>query len=327
MPKRMLVRRQARAWSPYSRLGARAAGYAVRTAAKYAYRRWSGSGSRSGVTSGSGITAQYDRKTQYVRRRMPYKRRRRWVKFSRRVSAVMQKDIATRTVVFNGAVDTSGDIVSNATDQGVAEVMLYGFRGDADAFYVQGAQDLSRVLTALQLSGNSKIRFKSGVLDLTARSINQNIELDVYEVMCRRTQNFGTLKAALAQGFSDTPVPPGASTGLSLLRRGVTIFDCPKGIKISGARVMKKTKYFLPVGNTMTYQIRDPKNRYFNTDSLIGANGDVGFNRPGMTRVVFFVWKAVPGSTATPPAQLTIGATRKYAYTILEGNLEEDKYN
>lgn len=300
-------------------------GQYVGAATRLAYRAYrSYTGTRKSVTSGSGVTAQYDKKTQYVKRRMPYRRRKRWVRFSRKVAAVMQKDIATRTVVYNGLVTTTGDIANNATDQGVAEVMLYGFKGDTDAFYIQGARDIQTLLTTLQLSEITKIRMKSAVLDLTARAINQPVELDVYEVICNKSTTYTTLKSAVVQGFLDTPTPVGGTTGLTLVRRGVTLFDCPKAIKATGMKIVKKTKYFLPAGNTMTYQIRDPKNRYMNIGAVSTA-AEPGFNLRGYTRVVFFVWKALPGVTGDP-AQLLIGATRKYAYTVLENNQEEDKY-
>lgn len=320
-----MVSRGSKGRSP---LGRRFAPY-VRVAARGAYKAYRSytQSKKKYASSTPGITTQRDVIRQYRRRRMPYRRKKGWIAFSRKVRAVMQKDMGTKTAVFNGSVGpTSGFLGDNATQQGYAEVALYGFKGVADGLGTQGFQDMQKLYSGSTTPEN--IRFKSAVLDITARSLNRNVELDVYDITCRKTINHNALSAVLIDGFSAMPNLPGAATGITLTQRGVTIFDCPDGIKLGGIKVHKKMKYFLPTGSTMTYQIRDPRNRYFNGDDITQTEA-VGFNKPGMTRILFFIWKALPGEPNAGSgdwAQMQIGTTRKYSWTVLEENASADRF-
>ena len=80
----------------------------------------------------------------------------------------------------------------------------------------------------------------------------------------------------------------------------------------------------VPNGEVFTYQVRDPKRRSFLQKDM---NQMEGYNRPGATRIVYFVAKLVPGLTVgstngTFQEQLYIGCTRKYLYKI-EGNNDD----
>jgi len=151
------------------------------------------------------------------------------------------------------------------------------------------------------------------------------IEMDMYEIQAWKDGvNHNSVSACLIDGFANMPNQPGAATGLTLNARGVTIFDCPDGIRFGGLRVYKKTKYFLPGQATMTYQYRDPKNRSFSGDE-VNQSENVGFNRKGMTRVLFFIWKALPNFGNTPTPEVRIGTTRKYAWTVLETSESTDR--
>ena len=108
---------------------------------------------------------------------------------------------------------------------------------------------------------------------------------------------------------------------------GTTPFDFTSALSNFKIKVLKKTKYFLPFGHQMTYQIRDPKNRSFMKDSVLDMQGS---NYPGVTKHLLLVAKGLPGSALTNtsgdnPYQviLSIGLTRKYAYKLNED--DEDR--
>lgn len=273
------------------------------------------------VRSGVGVTTQKDVRTTYRRKRMPRRKRKRWVKFVKKVHAATDSAIATRSVIFNNTLQIGGTDANQTT--GV--ISLYGWRGSVATDAV-GTAD---VRTITQRDGDvdeqsEKWRFTSGVLDCTASNIGgAPLEVDVYEVIKTgkgRTTN-GNLNLEYTSALTQTSVPPaGAGGSLSsptILTRGWTPFNCSLA-SAKGLKVIKKTKYFLPEGETFTYQIRDPKNHWVGGEDINDASGNE-FARNGMTRMLFIIAKSVVGTTAET-FELLVGCTRSYHYKIYNGN-------
>lgn len=286
---------------------------------------------RKKVTTGRGITTQRDRATQYVKKRMPRQKKRQWISFSRKVQAVLQKNLGTRTVVFN---DTGGINLPN-TSQGIYTCCLYGFEGSTDASTNSGFKDMQTLLIndpTITKTGtppinpvNGKIMFKSAVLDMTicnAKLEGENgpVELDIYEIHHKKFIDNLSLLSTFIDAETDTGTIAGAGTGLQLTQRGVTPFDLPMAMSQDGLTIYKKTKYFIPVNGTVTYQIRDPRNI-----SLSGEyfEGNSGFAWPGKTRTLLLVAKNVVGFNQT--TGLNIGVTRKYSYVAESTNSTLDQ--
>nr|WAE43018.1 MAG: capsid protein [Cressdnaviricota sp.] len=304
---------------------------------------------RSG-RSGRGTTTQHDRQSVYSKRSMPRGKKRQWRKFVSKVNAAAEKDLGTRTVVFNKS-QAYGNTAS--TNQGYAYLALYSANGTGDSFMA----DLYNI-SNLENTGNptaaagttvdktTKFLFKSGILDITVRntsSINlagvqtaapeAKLEVDVYEITSpvEWDDTLGVksdVSAALFVGDTQTLNIGGAGTAIKPDLRGVTPWDMPAALSHYRLRIQKKTKYFLQNGETFTYQMRDPKRRKTDRSKMVNA---LGGNRPGWTKHLYFVFKLVPGlsigtAVNTYTEQLTIGMTRKYFYKIMGVTEDRDQY-
>lgn len=301
-------------------------------------QRWSRSNTRTRTKkkqkSGSGTTTQYDRILQYRRRRMPRRKKRSWVKFQRKVRAALQKDLGNRTILFNHLLNTTGSVTDATTQQGTAEVHLYGHKGSPDGPTQGGSRDILRIMNndSVALDGSGKVRFRSAVLDITVRNAGSEhatpwpVELDVYEIGWYKRTAYLDCTAALVDGFAATG-NINTGTGLTVSNRGVTPWECPEGISLGGFRIYKKTKYFLNTGQTMTYQVRDPRNHFYSRGDAIQTEVPSGVAWPGVTKTLLFIWKAVPGGLATDIPRLYIGSTRKYSYSVMQENRDADNLN
>lgn len=296
---------------------------------------------RKKVRSGVGVTTQHDSRFIYRKRRMPRRQRRRWKSFVRKVNAVNERDMGTRTVVFSAYTDMTS---TSAPDQSVFSFSLYGQRSSL------GIHNDLRAISLLENSGDptaaagntvnqtSHVFFQSAVMDVTFRNTSTfrssgvlvpapeaQLELDVYEISCRQDfttagSNYDSLGAAfLNEGNQELKI--GNAAGYSTITpqlRGVTPFDQPTALSRLGVKIWKKTKYFIPNGNTITYQMRDPKRHTCLRREL---NDELGANKPGWTRWLYVVYKLVPellkGSVDnTYQETLAVGITRKYMYKI-----------
>lgn len=303
-------------------------------------------------TSGVGVTDHFDRKTVYRKHRMPRWRRRRWRSFTRKVKTISEKEYGTRTVVYNVSATFSNTTSGNQTN---GSVYLYGQNSTtsyaADLAQI-GALETQQAINAPTVDYNvdktTKILFQSAVLDITVRNTSffttlgtltgtdarLRMEVDAYECTVKRSAmdditpilTFGSL---LNFGTSDTFDIPGAPASLTITLRGTTPFDVPDALSRFGIKIWKKTKYILNNGEAFTYQIRDPKRRVCTHESLLKT---AGFNRPGWTRVVFFLGKLLPGIVPVgtldgqATEQLTLGITRKYMYKVEGINANGDAY-
>jgi len=303
--------------------------------------------SRKRVSSGQGVTEQHDTRRVYRRRRMPRRKRRRWVRFSNKVAAVSEKRLGTRIVVFNKQTQHTNAV---ANEQGNISYSLYSARGTGSTFHDDLRHIVNNENTGDQTAaaGNtiyqsSKFIFKSGVLDLTVRNtsylgndtsvLSGTLEVDAYEIITRQTasnsgNNFSSLEAIFADASGDVGTIGGAGTTLTIIRRGSTPFEIPYASSRYGVRVLKKTKYFLPPNGLFTYQIRDPKRHVWTKEKL---NEYQGASIPYVTKWVFFIFKASPGTTLGTAAgqlteALTVGATRKYTYKVTGVNEMRDEY-
>lgn len=300
---------------------------------------------RRAVRSGVGITAQYDRKSIYRKKRMPRKMRRRWRRFVQKVNATKDRDLGTRTVVFNSQVDVSNETAGNDI---VFSCSLYGLRatssvinGDLEAIGQLENVGNPTAAAGVTVSKMSHISFHSGVLDITYRNTSTfktdqgeilaaeaQQEVDIYEIYCREDfvtlgTNYENLGSGIDNETNQELTIGGTGTNLRIYRRGVTPFDCPTALSRLGIKILKKTKYFVPGGSTITYQARDPKRR---TGLLRELTDEEGTNKPKWTRWFLFNIKLVPGLTVgnvngTYQIRGSYGITRKYFYK-LEGVME-----
>jgi len=305
---------------------------------------------RRQTRSGQGVTTQHDERRIYTKHTMPRRMKVRWKRFSNKVHAVAEKDYGSRTVVLNKSVTFSNTTNGN---HGLAYMGLYTAQGTGDSFMadldtISGLENPGNPTAAAGITvlDTTKFIFKSAVLDLTFRNTSTfntlgvlgaaseaKLEVDVYEIISGRewTDTDSTqsdITSVFTRGAGLTPNLGGIGTGVTLSQRGVTPWDIPAALAYFRCKILRKTKYFLPNGDTFTYQVRDPKRRFLYQERMDKIGGG---NMPRWSRHLLVLFKLVPGLTvgtgvATYQENLTAGITRKYLYKIEGANEDRDSY-
>jgi len=286
--------------------------------------RW-GAGSLRGtrgrrVTSGRGITNQYDRSRVYRKRRMPRRKKKAWKRFVRKSQAAIDKTLGSYSIVFNDQVTVTATV--DTLDQALGQFALYPMKDGTNAWLNDMAGIAAQMNTTFSTHDSTKWGFKSGILDLTIQNVSTDaaesgegygLEVDLYEITSSSNwESYGntpkTLTAIFADGFTNTQ---NLGTGLSLTQRGVTPWDATQALSVYRIKIWKKTKYFLAYGNTITYQVRDPKSHFIDQQRMEDGNST---NKPGMTRWLLIIAKPTPGVSLGTGGQTTlqVGVTRKY---------------
>lgn len=267
--------------------------------------------------SGRGIetTAQRDYKVQYVRKRAPKKVRRIAKKAYKRFIRQSLKLVGSNTIVKNDAVE---NVVGTGSSQSYVAVTVAGTNG-TNAAGMCGNNDLNAIASAdTRFSTSGKMLLKTAYMDITARNTGQtNLEVDCYELaysdLTKETGPFALISSA------QTTTPAiGALTSIALTNRGVQLFDFPALFKF-GVKIIKKTKVFLPIGQTFTYNLSQNKPTWISMANDLTDNQ--GYVKKGLTKTVVFVFK--PTITESG-GQLYVGATRKYFYKIFEDDSDRD---
>ena len=308
------------------------------------------------IRAGQGVTDHFDRRTIYRKKLMPRYKKRRWIRFVKKVQAVSEKTLGTKTIVFNNSATqeidyfTGGGVNDNLQIVGYA--CLYGVDSasgsSGDGFL--GSKDLQSIYTNSTSSNQASLLcFRSAVLDLTfvnrnygtdgttAENWNEALEIDVYEVTVRKNLSYETNPLGLVAAFSYAATQTGAYgsyTKISdLNQRGVTPFDLPQAMAQFGVKIWKKTKFRVQVNQSFTYQLRDPRSHNIDKDSMDDV---LGVNMPGITRYVLWTAKPVAGFTLNPQfntsgwtnifGRLCVGATRKYSLVVNESGAKQDGY-
>lgn len=303
---------------------------------------------RKNVTTNRGITVQHDTRQVYRRKRMPRRKRRIWKRFVKKVQWVDEKNLGTRTVLFNVAKQVNN---SSGASHGYTSLCLYGWQSTSttqpwfnDIKYMANLENKAAQSTAndMTVPVNARMFFHSAVLDVTIRNVsffsvggaidpNCTLEVDVYQCSASKEfdidgTNLGDFTGALdypTAGIYDNNTAA-LGTAINLGARGSTPFEMTKALSMFGIKIWKKTKYYLASNQTMTFQVRDPKRHVFYRDKVDGLNN--GCNMPGITRFFYIVFKAVPGITidaSNTTESIWMGVTRKYMYKV-EG-LNEDR--
>lgn len=305
---------------------------------------------RKNVKSGQGITTQHDQRRVYTKRNMPSAKKARWKSFVNKVNAVADKELGARQVVFNLGVQTMNTV---PTEHCAQAFYLYGQKSGFSP-----ANDLQQIgvieneadptaAAGVTVSDSTKYMFQSAVLDLTVvnHSTYQSVEsgrtltgaakmeVDVYECIMRipseeTSTTKGSFLDVLDDNYSKTNLIGGTGTKIDYKKRGVTPFELSYSLSRWGVKILKKTKYMLPNGESFTYQVRDPKRRTATNRDLDYKDG---FNRPGWTRIVYVVGKLVAGLPVGDLAGmyqevLDFGVTRKYLYKVEGINDDRTRY-
>lgn len=306
----------------------------------------------AGVRSGMGVTVQHDARQIYQRTRMPRRRRKQWKGFVRKVNAVSERSLGSRSVVFNTA-QTFQNLTTGS--QGLGYCALYSGRSSGDSFMndlvnLSSYENIGNPTAAagITIGDTTKWLFQSAILDVTFRNTSgvlsssgtvitldsiAKLEVDVYEIISSRewTDNGGDkfdVTSTLTYGASITPTIGNSGTALTLALRGVTPWEIPAALSYYRLKILKKTKYFVNNGDTFTYQVRDPKRHVLLQERMEQlATGNV----PRLSRHILVIFKMVPGITVGGSdgnyvERISLGITRKYFYKIEGANEDRDKW-
>lgn len=317
---------------------------------RYAYRRSAGpyrAKRRAQNQSGMGITEQYDRKTIYKKKYMPRGKKKAWKRFKSKVNHIAEKNLGTRTAVYNLQFFSQNQ---NPTRHGVTSLCLYSHRSNSSRFddmhfLAQQENTLSPSAALGETTDlTTKFMFQSGILDVTVRNTSYfvgsessptiPIEMDVYELnigvnVDNTLNDLNTPENMFEKAAGDTKdIGGNLANALNLSQRGVTPWDIPTALSRYKIKILKKTKYFLSPGQTMTYQYRDPGRHVMVKQRMLET---YGFSRPGTTKTLLMVYKSVPGflvgsTSGDATEQIDVGVTRKYSYKLEGMNDTRDFY-
>lgn len=325
-----------------NRLGRGIRGRLARGRTRVLYKR--GSKTTSGILGGTNA----DQRLVYKKGRMPRTRRRRWRRFVQKVNFVGERDLGARTVLFSDKIIQSQ---SNDTEQGCLTLALYSFFNSSnnhlnDLYKIGSQENVGNPTAAAgdRVAQNSKVMFQSAVMDVTIRNtstVNNGtadvqtseaaLEMDVYEMYMRENASDISLQypsmSDLLNAYDD-PEIGGTGSGFNIQSRGCSPFELGAQLGRFRIKILKKTKYFIPNGQTITFQVRDPKRHVCRYGDL--SKND-RWNRDGWTKIIYLVYKLVPGLTRgtlvnTYKDGVTIGLTRKYMYKIEGVNEPRESY-
>lgn len=275
------------------------------------------------------VTNQYDVKTWYKKGRMNRRKRRSWKKFSNKVKAVLNKNIApTIKLLRHTGQFTTGD---NAQNWSAA--LLYTsdgtFAPDRD---IQICKDS---IVGLGNDFATKYRFESACLDLIMKNDTdtfvfpepigvdpQKIIVDLYQVECRKdvpnsvaTGIYSLLFNTFTYANDDADA---TDVGKILLTQiGAAIFHNPLFCRYF--KVVSKKAIQIGPGQSVELQIRDPKNK-----NLFGLSSEGISAKRGFTKGFIWSIRGVPyydnatTNVITPRVHMTIGYTRSYVMRPLQ---------
>lgn len=269
---------------------------------------------------------QNDSRTIYRKKRMPRRRRRRWVRALRRNVALQMPQQPTRTWVFNQNFSQQFTGTGMSTDQQWWYSGLHTWNGSA------GHRDMRRI--AIQWpegdlsTTNRKFLVSSAVADITGNYVSTNpalsLEVDLYVIDAGRkiTTAFGEFGTEFIDIESDL------SGNMILSSRGATPFQFPPfGGLGHRLKVLYKRRWQLSPGQAITYQYRDPRNRYISTDELesnsVPDNHYSSSYRTSGTKVFLFIGKIIGDKQAEDIVAFNTGITRTYTTKALPATMQE----
>lgn len=292
-------------------------------------------------TESAFLTYDNDFKTDYRYRPMPRRKRRAWKRFSKKVTAVINKNEGLKKHLYTRVFETS----SNANSTFYDSAMVYTPDARVDTLDADIGTIFREMLpagtfdNAYNLSTNSDIasflRFESCVMEVTWRNTGtQPLIIDLYYVRCRKdfgltssnTQNnaqgiynLGFVKQGIVEDINDGNVP--FTDGQAAIQYGTTPFQSP--LFCQHYKVITKQKIVIAPGNSVSRTLKDPRNRRINAMDIRAS-----ICKRNLTHGYFWQHYGVPGliddePTVAVSSDLVTVVTKKYAYYIPVSNKDQ----
>lgn len=303
-------------------------------------RSYTKTSNKSKRTRDNLTTAQFDFKTQYVKKKMPRGKKRSWIRTMKKNQAMQLKDLGTKTILFNDAIQRQVPASPTQVGQNYLCFCLYGFKGLDSNFIAQGYRDLFKIFKnepQISKDGNGdpvqgKLVFKSAILDVTIKNTYESdLEVDVYfGYHYKDTPNdIDYLAEGLLTGSTALVNP--VNTQIQLNDRGCTPFELTRQLGMMRWTITKKQKFNLPVGKSIFLQHRDAGNHVISYENIMdfpnAGNVQGKYGLKNLTYDVLVIFKPTPGHTPTTQDYgLDCGVTRKYSYTVIEENQDFGAY-
>lgn len=304
----------------------RAAGAAASLTAA-GFKKWSGSSGTktSARQSAPGpITGETDWRTTYRRKPFPRRRKKRWIKFSKRVKAVIGKGQASKFAVLTSYLSSSANV--NLQNYNANHTVL-GSNGSTNV-----CDDLSVLFTeALKYAQESNPAVTRASLKLLVTGwmcetqIKNNSDtstcyVDMYYWKCKRDVGQSVSCDDVGQlwttGFTDIRFMGGVGqTSLSTGDYGVTPFQCPLFTK--HVKVYKKTRVKLGPGGTCQIETRSGKN-YMRSWSIDQRKTMLA----NVTEGVFFIHYGIPAapSTLCTASEIICSTNKNITWKVVASN-------
>lgn len=254
------------------------------------------------------VSGHHDYATVYKRRRQPYRKRKRWVKFTRKVQRVIEKQVSPKFQVILSQSQMAS--IANKQDKNSVATVLgsYGSAGYANDIEQLFARD----------TGIERIHLTGYLMETMITNTGANeCYLDCYYWVARKSVpvgDAGNVDALIINGLSklDARFPVGGSS-LDINDYGCTPFQ--SGDFTRAINAYKKVRVKLGPGATTQLKIGGKLSNFINKDSA----SKYTFIR-GLSRGIFFVCYGTPNATNTvaSPTALNISVNRSLTYRVTD---------
>lgn len=277
------------------------------------------------------VSNQFDVKTWYKKKNMPRRRKAGWKKFSRKVKAVVNKEIAPTIKLLREA----GAFGTNTNRQNWGIALLY----TADGSSAPNNDIAVCKLSVVGSGGNdfaSNFRFESACLDLIMKNdtdtynhgVPQNVDpqkivVDLYHVVCRKdiplsvaANIYAFINSTFSYSNDDQDTTDQGKIELTDI--GAALFHNPLFCRFF--KILKKQAIQLGPGQSVELQMRDPKNR-----KMYGLASEGLIAKKGWTKGFVYSIRGVPQTFGvipqafnTPAVHVSTGYTRSYVMRPLQ---------
>lgn len=289
--------------------GSRVIAAAARATSTYNQFRSGGSYTqqRGGRSTEPGIVSnQFQTKQWYKKKRMPRRKRKQWVKFTKKVRAVFNKEMSCQTIL-RREVGTASAAINT---QNFFNAML--FPADGVVASMNDLVEIKKSLAGTAAVGDkSKFRIESGVLDLAiqAKATNTNtLYADVYSIVARKdlpSSMYTSPTNMFANLTSESTVDLEGDTRIAPTDIGSTPFSMP--LFCQYWKILSKKTITMTPGQVAEMQLRDSKNKYF-----MGKVVEDKTSIKGWTQGFFIIIRSQYNGTETPSCALDFGYTKHY---------------
>lgn len=268
-------------WAP---VAARATGWALRSASKWAKSRIGEALGSKKTAEMAPLTAEKDVRTTYRKRRMPRAKRRRYVRSLKRFRSNLMKSEASRIHMLNwvekpvAATDTSryfgafmGMMANNVYDTAITN-LWNNLESAATAKVRQANLRLDHMALNVVIRNSSTGGTTGGIMDLDVYKVLfiRDVPLDRWTTADQIETFMAAVKSEMRQHTGMDVAVTDAGVGISTLQTnagttntnqavGDILFNNPPFLRY--IRVLKAWKVQLGAGQTVTFNWRDSRNR------------------------------------------------------------------